>query len=242
MADCIDIYYLGSHLGRHLKFLEMPNDDKVSSVRFWMLMVSTFKKHQNIFYAIQIQVQLRICRTNAFVWAIYFYIGNIKVICRSTVTKISLVGNLRWLSSCLCLLYFPATVLFTCIKSWFFGNHLANFHHISLDPTVEMWLIVYSNDHGPLTVRPIIYSSSLLRTAQMMIFSLVEIIRLEKCCITSAYLQWLCLSGEQAVARGPLVICPAQSQAAGQWLCKFYRPRSTCKLCSLHGWLQSLLS
>ena len=29
------------------------------------------------------------------------------------------------------LLYFPATVLFTCIKSWFFWNHLANFHQIS---------------------------------------------------------------------------------------------------------------
>ena len=27
--------------------------------------------------------------------------------------------------------YFPATVLFTCIKSWFFRNHLANFHQIS---------------------------------------------------------------------------------------------------------------
>ena len=62
-----------------------------------------------------------------------------------------------------------------------------------------------------MTVRPI-YSSSKLRTAQMMIFSLVAMIglktcciRLEKCCITSAYLQWLCHSGERAVAGGPLV-------------------------------------
>ena len=38
----------------------------------------------------------------------------------------------------------------------------------------------------PLIVRPI-YSSSKLRTAQMMIFSLVAMIGLEKCCITSAY-------------------------------------------------------
>ena len=68
-----------------------------------------------------------------------------------------------------------------------------------------MWLIVYSNDHAPLTVRPI-YSSSKLRTAQMMIFSLVAMIGLEKCCITSACLQWLCHSGEQTVARGPLVL------------------------------------
>ena len=40
----------------------------------------------------------------------------------------------------------------------------------------------------------------------MMIFSLVAMIGLEKCCITSAYLQWLCYSGERPVARGPLVI------------------------------------
>ena len=40
----------------------------------------------------------------------------------------------------------------------------------------------------------------------MMIFSLVAMIGLEKCCITSAYLQWLCYSGERAVARGPLVL------------------------------------
>ena len=62
----------------------------------------------------------------------------------------------------------------------------------------------YSNDHAPLTVRPI-YSSSKLRTAQLMIFSLVAMIGLEKCCITSACLQWLCHSGERIVARGPLV-------------------------------------
>ena len=46
---------------------------------------------------------------------------------------------------------------------------------------------------------------SLLRTAQMMIFSLVAMIGLEKCCLTSACLQWLCHSGERIVARGPLV-------------------------------------
>ena len=45
----------------------------------------------------------------------------------------------------------------------------------------------------------------LLRTAQMMIFSLVAMIGLEKCCITSAYLQWLCHSCERVVALGPLV-------------------------------------
>ena len=40
----------------------------------------------------------------------------------------------------------------------------------------------------------------------MMIFSLVAMIGLEKCCLTSACLQWLCHSGERIVARGPLVI------------------------------------
>ena len=33
----------------------------------------------------------------------------------------------------------------------------------------------------------------------MMIFSLVAMTGLEKCCITSAYLQWLCHSGERPV-------------------------------------------
>ena len=96
-------------------------------------------------------------------------------------------------------------MLFTCIKSRFFRNHLANFHQFHIDPSVEMWLIVYSNGHAPLTVRPI-YSSSKLRTVQMMIFSLVAMIELGKCCITSACLQWLYHSGEQIVARGPLVL------------------------------------
>ena len=39
----------------------------------------------------------------------------------------------------------------------------------------------------------------------MMIFSLVAMTGLEKCCITSAYLQWLFHSGDRPVARGPLV-------------------------------------
>ena len=42
-----------------------------------------------------------------------------------------------------------------------------------------------------------------------MIFSLVAMTGLEKCCITSAYLQWLCHSGERPVARGPLVYLSA---------------------------------
>ena len=40
----------------------------------------------------------------------------------------------------------------------------------------------------------------------MMIFSLVAMIGLDKCCITSACLQWLCHSGERIVACGPLVL------------------------------------
>ena len=64
---------------------------------------------------------------------------------------------------------------------------------------------VCANDHALLTVRPI-YSSSKLRTAQKIIFPLVAMIGLEKCFITSAYLQWLCHSGERALAHGPLVL------------------------------------
>ena len=141
---------------------------------------------------------------HAFVWAIYIYIRSIEVTCRSTVAKIVLIGNLRWPPFCLCLLNFPATVLFTYIKSWFFRNHLANFHQIS--HWSYCWNVIGSlfNDHAPLTARPI-YSSSKLRTAQMMIFSLVAMIGLEKCYITSAYLPWLFHSGERAVAHELLV-------------------------------------
>ena len=94
----------------------------------------------------------------------------LKVSCTSTVVKIVLIGNLRWPSSCLYLLYFSATVLFICIKPWFVRNHLA----YSPPPQLSHWSVV--------------------------------MIGLEKCCITFAYLQWLCHSGEQTVARGPLVI------------------------------------
>ena len=49
----------------------------------------------------------------------------------------------------------------------------------------------------------------------MMIFSLVAMIGLEKCCITSACLQWLCHSGERIVACGPLVHISAQNIDCG---------------------------
>ena len=54
----------------------------------------------------------------------------------------------------------------------------------------------------------------------MMIFSLVAMTGLEKCCITSAYLQWLCHSGERPVARGPLVLIdykPAGTSVTGEY-------------------------
>ena len=51
----------------------------------------------------------------------------------------------------------------------------------------------------------------------MMIFSLVAMTGLEKCCITSAYLQWLCHSGERPVARGPLV-CDISKAFDRDWL------------------------
>ena len=89
---------------------------------------------------------------------------------------------------------FPCHCAVYMYKIMILQKPLSQFH---IDPSVEMWLIVYSNDHAPLTVRPI-YSSSKLRTVQMMIFSLVAMIGLEKCCILSACLQWLCHPGEPA--------------------------------------------
>ena len=73
-------------------------------------------------------------------------------------------------------------------------------------PTVETGLRVCSNGQAPLTVLPIYgkimiiikkthSSSSKPRTAQMVIFLLVAMTGLEKCCIASAYLQWLFHSG-----------------------------------------------
>ena len=116
-------------------------------------------------------------------------------------------------------------MLFTCIKSWFFRNHLANFHQIShwsfcwnVIDSLFKWLC-------SLTVRPI-YSSSKLRTVQMMIFSLVAMIGLEKCCITSAYLQWLCHLGERAMAHGPLVLVTSPEK------------NSKTKFCALHKFLK----
>ena len=141
-----------------------------------------------------------------FVWAIYIYIESIEVTCRSTVVKIVLIGNLRWPSSGLYLLYFPATVLFTCIKSWFFRNHLANFHQIS------HWSFCWNVIDSLFK-----WSCSIDCQAHIFFFktkncsndiSLVAMIGLEKCCITSACLQWLCHSGERTVARGPLVLIP----------------------------------
>ena len=80
-----------------------------------------------------------------------------------------------------------------------------------------MGLRVCANGHAPLTIMPIYgkimiikkhthSSFSKPRNAQMMILSFVAVTGLEKCCITSAYLQWLFHSGERAVARGPLVL------------------------------------
>ena len=63
---------------------------------------------------------------------------------------------------------------------------------------------VCSNDHAQLTGMPYIFFFK-IKNCLMMIFSLVAMTGLEKCCITSTYLQWLCHSGERPVARGPPV-------------------------------------
>ena len=56
-----------------------------------------------------------------------------------------------------------------------------------------------------------------------MIFSSVAMTGLEKCCITSAYLQWLWHSGERPVARGPLVYFNKPSFGK-TFICKVERP------------------
>ena len=57
---------------------------------------------------------------------------------------------------------------------------------------------VYINHDSSETTQPI--------SPKFRIDPTVVMIGLEKCCITSAYQQWLCHSGERAVARGPLVL------------------------------------
>ena len=95
-------------------------------------------------------------------------------------------------------------MLFTCTKIMILRNHLANFHQIS--HWSFCWNVIDSLFKWSCSIDCQAHiSSSKLRTAQMMIFSLVVMIGLEKCCITSACLQWQCHSGEQTVALGPLV-------------------------------------
>ena len=71
-----------------------------------------------------------------------------------------------------------------------------------------MWLIVCSNDHAPLTQAHIFFFKTKNCSYDDLFISLVAMIGLEKCCITSAYLQWLCHSGERAVASGSFVSLP----------------------------------
>ena len=140
---------------------------------------------------------------NAFVWAIYIYIESIEVTYRSTVVKIVLIGNLRWPSSCLYLLYFPATVLFTCIKSWFFRNHLANFHQIS--HWSYCWNVIDSLFKWLCSIDCQAHISFKTKNCSNDDLFIGCDDRMEKCCITSTFLQWLCHSGERVVAHGPLV-------------------------------------
>ena len=140
---------------------------------------------------------------HAFVWAMYIYIGSIKVTCRSTVAKIVLIGNLRWLPSCLCLLYFPATVLFTYIKSWFFRNHLANFHQILhwsycwnvIDSLFKWSCFIDCQAHIFIFKTKNCSNDDLFFSAM---------IGLEKCCVISAYLQRLY---HRWASRGPWASC-----------------------------------
>ena len=131
-----------------------------------------------------------------FVWALHIYIGSIEVTCRSTVAKTFLIGNLRWPQSCLCLLYFPATVLFTCIKSWFFRNHFANFHQISY------WSYCWNAIDSLFK-----WSHSIDCQAHIFFFKTKNCSNddLLISCDDRIGKMLQCHSGERAVARGPLV-------------------------------------
>ena len=64
---------------------------------------------------------------------------------------------------------------------------------------------VCSNDHAQLTFMPYIFFFKIKNCLNDDLFIRCDD-RIGKRCITSAYLQWLCHSGERPVARGPLVI------------------------------------
>ena len=122
---------------------------------------------------------------------------------------------MRFIFPCLYAVYmYKIMILLNTCSSEISWPISTKFH---IDPTVETGLRVCSNGHAPLTVMPVYgkimiikettySSSSKPRPTQMMILSLVEMTGLEKCCITSAYLQWLFQSGERAMAHGPLVL------------------------------------
>ena len=89
-------------------------------------------------------------------------------------------------------------------------NQLTNFHN----PTVETGLRVCSWSHSTdshthndkiMIIKKYIFFFFKTKNCAEMILSLVAMIGLEKCCITSAYLHWLFHSGERGVACGPLV-------------------------------------
>ena len=63
---------------------------------------------------------------------------------------------------------------------------------------------VCSNDHAQLTGMPYIFFFKIKNCLNDDLFISCDD-RIGKCCITSAYLQWLCHSGERPVACGPLV-------------------------------------
>ena len=65
---------------------------------------------------------------------------------------------------------------------------------------------VCSDDHAQLTGMPYIFFFKIKNCLNDDLFISCDD-RIGKCCITSAYLQWLCHSGERPVAHGPLVLC-----------------------------------
>ena len=96
-------------------------------------------------------------------------------------------------------------MLFTCIKSWFFRNHLANFHQIS--HWSFCWNVIDSLFKWSCSIdcqAHIFFFKT--KNCSNDVFSLVAMIGLEKMLHNICMLQWLCHSGEPSMARGPLVI------------------------------------
>ena len=108
--------------------------------------------------------------------------------------------------SCLCLLYFLATLLFTCIKSWFFRNHLAIFHQIS--HWSYCWNVIDSLFKWSRTIdcqaHIFFFKTKNCSDDDLFVSCDDRIGKMLHKLLTAAYLQWLSL---RWASRGPWASC-----------------------------------